>query len=486
MLPKILIVSAFALMIITIGILGLRRTRSFTDYFLGGGTIGPYMTAFTYGAAYFSAVLFIGFAGKIGWDFGLSGLWIALGNSVVGVLGVWWLMGNRIKQMSLDYKVQTMPEYFEKRYASRGFKLYSSAAIFVFLVPYSAAVFIGLSYLFKVNFNIDYSLALLFMGGFTALYLVMGGYKSMTMIDVIFGIIMATGAFVLLVSTIATAGGLSALLAGLRAIDPRLTQSVGPPGWWPLFALVFLTSVAPYAMPQLVQKFYAIKDRQSIRIGMVASTVFSLLIAVSAYFTGASIRVFLTAENTPAAFHDGKPVFDALMPELLTTVVPTSLGTLMLLLILSASMSTLAALVLISSSSVVKDLYAGFVNTRVSDKRLTLLMRLFSAFFVCVSVVLAYIRPATIVSILSISWGAMGAAFLGPFVWGILCQWITKAGAITASVAGLGSCLVLYATGTPAPQAGTIGMLISLVASPLVSALTRTNDGTFTSAQRPS
>jgi solute:Na+ symporter, SSS family len=486
MLLKTLIVSAFALMIITVGILGLRKTRSFADYFLGGGTIGPYMTAFTYGAAYFSAVLFIGFAGKIGWDFGLSGLWVALGNAVVGVLGVWWLMGNRIKQVSLDYKVQTMPEYFEKRYVSRGLKLYSSAAIFVFLVPYSAAVFIGLSYLFKVNFGIDYSLALSLMGGFTALYLVMGGYKSMTMIDVIFGMIMATGAFVLLVSTIATAGGLNALVTGLRTIDPRLTQSVGPPGLWPLFSLAFLTSVAPYAMPQLVQKFYAIRDRQAIRVGMVASTLFSLLIAVSAYFTGASLRVFLTAENAPAAFHEGKPVFDALMPELLAKVVPASLGTLMLLLILSASMSTLAALVLISSSSVVKDLYAGFINTKVSDRRLTLLMRLCSAFFVGVSVVLAYIRPATIVSILSISWGAMGAAFLGPFAWGILCRWITKAGAITSSVAGLGACLALYATGTPAPQAGTIGMLISLIVSPLVSALTKENSRPITSAQSSS
>ena len=318
------------------------------------------------------------------------------------------------------------------------------------------------------------------------MYVVMGGYKSMTMIDVIFGMIMATGAFVLLVSTIATAGGLNALMAGLRTIDPRLTQSVGPPGLWPLFSLVFLTSVAPYAMPQLVQKFYAIKDRQAIRIGMVASTLFSLLIAISAYFTGASIRVFLTAENTPAAFHEGKPIFDALMPELLTKVVPTSLAILMLLLILSASMSTLAALVLISSSSVVKDLYAGFINTKVSDSRLTLLMRLCSVFFVCVSVVLAYVRPATIVSILSISWGAMGAAFLGPFVWGILCKWITKAGAITSSVAGLGACLVLYATGTPAPQAGTIGMLISLIVSPLVSALTRENPSTITSTQSSS
>ncbi len=477
MLAKILIISAFALMIVTIGILGMRKTRSFADYFLGGGTVGPYMTAFTYGAAYFSAVLFIGFAGKIGWDFGLSGLWIALGNASIGVLGVWWILGNRIKQMSLEYKVQTMPEYFEKRYASRGFKLYSSAAIFIFLVPYSAAVFIGLSYLFKVNFGIEYSLALLFMGGFTALYLVMGGYKSMTMIDVIFGMIMAVGAFVLLVSTIGTAGGLTSLVAQLRVIDPKLTQVVGPPGLWPLFCLVFLTSIAPFAMPQLVQKFYAIRDRQAIRIGMVASTLFSLLIATSAYFTGASIRVLLTADNAPAAFHEGKPIFDALMPELLANAISPSLATLMLLLILSASMSTLAALVLISSSSVVKDLYAGFVNASVSDKRLTLLMRLCSAFFVCLSVVLAYFRPSTIVSILSISWGAMGAAFLGPFVWGILCKWITKAGAISSSVAGLGTCLTLYATGTPPPEAGTIGMLISLVVSPLVSALTKSRSG---------
>jgi SSS family solute:Na+ symporter/sodium/proline symporter len=468
---RYLIVAAFALMIITIGILGLRKTRSFADYFLGGGTIGPYMTAFTYGAAYFSAVLFIGFAGKIGWDFGLSGLWIAVGNALVGVLGVWWLMGYRIKRMSVDYQVQTMPEYFEKRYRSRGLKLYSSIAIFVFLVPYSAAVFIGLSYLFKVNFGIDYTAALIFMGVFTAFYLVLGGYRSMTMIDVIFGIIMAAGSFVLITSTVGRAGGLDAIIAQLRAVDPRLAAPVGPPGFWPLFSLVFLTSVAPYAMPQLVQKFYAIKDRQAIRIGMVASTAFSILIAVTAYFTGATARLFLSPETAPGAFQNGRPIFDALMPEFLTNVIPGSLSVLMLLLILSASMSTLAALVLISSSSVAKDLYAGFINRDVSDRGLTTLMRIGSGFFVILSVILAYFKPATIVSILSISWGAMGAAFLGPFVWGLVSPRMTKAGAIISSVGGLGTCLTLYATGTPPPQAGTIGMLVSLSLNPLVGIL---------------
>ena len=474
---KILIIIVYALAILLFGFLGLRKVRSFTDYFLGGRSVGAWMTAFTYAAAYFSAVLFIGFAGKIGWGFGLSGLWIAAGNTLVGVLGVWWLLGERIRRMSLAYQVTTMPEFLEKRYGSRALKLVSSLAIFIFLVPYSAAVFIGLAYLFNVNFHLTYALALGIMGVFTAFYLVLGGYKSMTMIDVLFGIIMCVGSAILIVSTIDKAGGLGRLTDGLAQIDPRLTAAVGPGGFWPLFCLIFLTSVAPYGVPQLVQKFYAIKDERAIRRGMIFSTLFAALIAGTAYFTGAAARLFLTPETAPNAFSGGKPVFDALMPEFLANVIPGSLSILMLLLILSASMSTLAALVLISSSSVAKDLYAGFIKTDVSDRDLTRLMRLLSAVFVLLSVVLAYLRPATIVSILSVSWGAVGSFFLGPFVWGLLSRRVTKAGAFVSSFLGLGVCLVLYLTGMQAPEAGTIGMMVSLAVNPVVSLL-GVNSGT--------
>ncbi len=240
MLLKIVVISIFTLVIIGIGVLGMRRTKSFSDFFLGGGVVGPWMTAFTYGTAYFSAVLFIGFAGNIGWNFGLSGLWVAIGNGLLGVLAVWYFMGYRIKKMSLEYGVQTMAEYFEKRYQSRGFKLFSSICIFVFFIPYSAAVFMGLSYLFQTTFQLDYVYALAFMGLFTAMYMVMGGYKSMTMVDVFFGIIMTIGVVVLFFSTLHEAGGLSNITSGLAAIHPQLTALVGPPGWWPLFCLVFL------------------------------------------------------------------------------------------------------------------------------------------------------------------------------------------------------------------------------------------------------
>ncbi len=466
---KIAVLIAYALMIIVVGIAGFRKTRSFSDFFLGGGNVGPWMTAFTYGTAYFSAVLFVGFAGKIGWGFGYSGLWIAVGNTLVGVLGVWWLLGRRIKKMSVEYGVHTMAEFFDKRYDSPFLKLFCSICIFVFFIPYTAAVFMGLSYLFRSTFGIDYVLALVLMGGFTAIYIVLGGYRSMTIIDVIFGIIMLIGVSVLLGSIINSGGGLANITNGIAAIDPRLTEIVGPPGWWPLVSLIFLTSVAPMAMPQLIQKFYAIKDDRSIRIGMIASTCFALIVTSIGYFSGATTRFFLTPETTPMAFDNGKPLFDALMPELLTNIVPDALSVVMLLLILSASMSTLAALVLISSSTLSKDFYAGFVNKGVSDKHLTLLMRFCSAIVVLLAVVLAYFRPSTIVSILGISWGAIGSAFLGPFLWGLFSRRMTRAGAISSAILGLGVCLTLYATGTPSPQAGTLGMIVSLVVNPAVS-----------------
>ncbi|MBM3435995.1 MAG: sodium:solute symporter family protein, partial [Bacteroidetes bacterium] len=353
MVIKVILISLYALMTLVIGYIGMRRTRNFKDFFHGGGNVGPWMSAFSYGTAYFSAVVFIGFAGKVGWGFGYSGIWIGIFNGLMGVLGVWALLGWKIKKVSVEYKIDTMSEFLEKRYSSPFLKLFASIAIFVFLIPYSAAVFIGLSYLFTYSFpGIQYWHTVVFMGVFTALYLVMGGYKSMAIVDVIFGMIMTAGVIILGVVTIGKGGGLNNITEGLNRINPGLTSVVGPPGWWPLLSLIVLTSVAPFAMPQLIQKFYAIRDKRSVYIGMIASTLFSLLIGVVAYFMGSTSRFFLNPQNAPSAFStEGAPNVDALMPVMMTTVIPDSLSVVVLLLILAASMSTLASLILISSSS---------------------------------------------------------------------------------------------------------------------------------------
>lgn len=465
MLARYIAVGCYTLLIVVIGLLGHRKTKNFNDYLLGGGKVGPWMTAFSYGTAYFSAVLFIGFAGSIGWSFGLSGLWVALGNSIIGVLGVWLLLGNRIKQAAVKYNVYTMPGFLEARYGSRAIRLFTSISIFVFMIPYTAAVFMGLSYLFEVTFALPYIYVLLFMGVFTGVYLVLGGYKSMSMIDVFFGMIMTVGVIVLLTFTLREGGGLTSIVGNLKAINPALAAPVGPPGFIPLASLVFLTSIAPFAMPQLVQKFYAVKDRKAVKTGMTASTVFALLVTGTAYFIGSLTRLFLNPGSNPAAFNAaGAPNFDALMPEMLSTVVPSALSVVILLLILSASMSTLAALVLISSSTLTVDFYRGMMKPGASDRTLTGLMRLGSAFFIVLSMLLALLRPAVIVTILSISWGAIASVFLGPFIWGILGRRTGRTGALAASILGLGTCLTLFVVLGPGktPLAGSIGMLVSL------------------------
>ncbi len=468
-------VLGYAVLIIVVGILGSRKTRSFSDFLLGGREVGPFMTAFSYGTAYFSAVLFIGFAGKIGWGFGLSGLWIAAGNSIVGVALVWWVLGSRVKKVTSEYGVHTMPELLEARYGSKGLRLFTSLSIFVFFIPYSAAVFMGLSYLFTSNFGVSYEMMVLMMGALTAIYLVLGGYKAMAMIDVVFGMVMVAGVVILLWCCIDRGGGMTQIVTDLRAQDPLLTAPVGPGGFRSLFFLVFLTSIAPFAMPQLVQKFYAIKDDRSVRIGMIASTVFALIVTGTAYFTGALTRIFLTPESTPEAFADGKPVFDALMPELLSAVMPPALGIVIFLLILSASMSTLAALVLISSSTITKDLYAGFIRKDATDRRLTLMVRGASVFFIMLSMGLALLKPAVIVTILVVSWGAIGSVFLGPFAWALIGRRVDRTGAFAAAVLGLATCLIIFVVGGPkeVPMAGSIGMIVSFLAAPLVTGIAR-------------
>jgi len=471
MIARYLTVIGYTVLIIFIGIYGSKRTKSFKDFMLGGGKVGPWMTAFSYGTAYFSAVLFIGFAGKIGWGFGLSGLWIAIGNTLLGVLGVWLLLGNKIKKTAATLNISTMPEFLEARYNSPFLKLFASIAIFIFFIPYTAAVFMGLSYLFESNFHLPYTYVLLFMGILTGTYLVLGGYKSMAMIDVIFGIVMTVGVFILLGSTISKGGGLPDIFQSLKEINPKLVSTVGPPGIWALLSLVCLTSIAPFAMPQLVQKFYAVKDQRSVKIGTIASSIFALIVTGTAYFTGALTRIFLTPENNPAAFIEGKPVFDVLMPELLVTVIPEVLSVIILLLILSASMSTLAALVLISSSAITKDLYHGFLNKSASDKTLTVLMRAGSVFFIALSIILALFKPAVIVTILAISWGAIASVFLGPFIWGLFNKKVNKIGAIFSSVGGLAICIFLFILWGKkmVPQAGSIGMISSLLLAPVFS-----------------
>ena len=457
------------------GYTSMRKTCTVSDFFLGGRTVGPWLSAFAYGTTYFSAVIFIGYAGKVGWGFGLSDLWIVIGNTFLGSLLAWWLLARRTRQMTARLNAMTMPEFLEARYDSRGMKIFAALVIFIFLVPYSAGVYMGLSYLFEQVLGIPYLYATLAMCLLTGVYLVMGGYRAVALTDFIQGTVMIFGVFMLLYYVVGSpqVGGLASGIHKLSQINPQLVTPVGPPGLLSLAGLVILTSLGVFGLPQMVQKVYAIKDEKSIRPAMLVSSFFALVVTFGAYFTGSLGRLFFETMPLDAA---GKPNPDLIMPQIINTTLPETGVAIILLLVLSASMSTLASLVLVSSSSVAIDLLKA-LKPGLAARRGVPLMRLFCVIFIGLSLAMALKKPTIILSLMAMSWGTISGAFLAPYVLGLFWKGVTRAGAWAGAITGLSISIVfsLYykLDAGVIPLVGSVSMLVPLVVVPLVSLITK-------------
>jgi SSS family solute:Na+ symporter len=473
----VIFLGVFLVLMVFAGIWGMKKTSSVNDFFLGGRTIGPWISAFAYGTSYFSAVVFIGFAGKLGWGFGLNALWIALGNALIGSLAAWLVLGKRTRIMTMKLSAMTMPEFLEKRYGCNYIKMYAAVIIFIFLLPYSASVFKGLGYLFEANFNISFDLALLIMTLITGLYLVLGGYFAITLTDFIQGIIMLAGSVLMVLFISGINGGLAATisLAAEKYIEhvPSLPSSA----WLVLGATVIMTSFGIWGMPQMVQKFYSIKDEKTIYIAAAVSTVFALIIVFSAYVTGSFLHVFFDAP----LMLNGKPAFDLMIPELLTRTLPELLMAVILLLVLSASMSTLSSLVLVSASAVSIDLYQGYIRKNASKKETLFVIRLLSAVFIILSLLIAKYNFSFIVTLISLSWGVVSGSFMAVYVYGLFSKKVSRAGAWAGLLTGIITEITLFSVLGPdkAPIAAVAAMAVPFLTVPLVSAFTKKPDEKF-------
>lgn len=469
---KFFILGLYFAILIAIGFYNLRKSKDVGGFFLGNRSVGPWLSAFAYGTTYFSAVIFIGYAGKVGWGFGLSDVWIIIGNAFIGTYLAWKVLARPTREMTVRLNAMTMPEFLAARYDCPYFRTVGALLIFIFLVPYSASVYMGLSYLFEQVFQINFTTALLFMAGLTAIYLVLGGYFAVTMTDFIQGLLMLGGVFVLLYYVFASepVGGLVTGINRLAAIDPRLVSPAGP-NWWGLLSLVVLTSLGPWGLPQMVQKFYAIKDERSIRPATIVSTIFALVVATGAYFTGAFGRLFF---DNQMPLLNGSPNPDLIMPQIISQYLPPWVGLLLLLLVLAASMSTLASLVLVSSSAVAIDLVQGSAPG-LSRRTVVALMRFLCVCFIGLSVYIA-LKPTIILVLMSLSWGTVAGAFLAPYLYGLYWRRTTKAGAwagmLTGLLLSLGLSFYYNLDGNLIPTIGSLAMIIPLGVVPLVSLLT--------------
>jgi SSS family solute:Na+ symporter len=476
------LVAAFIIAMIGLGVWGMGRIRTPTDFFLGGRQIGPWASAFAYGTSYFSAVVFIGFAGQFGWNYGLDALWIAAGNTVVGVLAAWVILAKPTRRMTRNLDALTMPEFFAKRYQAPVLRVVAAGIIFLFLLPYSASVFKGLSHLVEINFQdlLSYEAALFIMCVSTGLYLTLGGYFAVAIADLIQGLIMLAGAVVMVIVLVGQGGGFTAVIQAMSAnvfVDVSLSPK---PSWWILWSVVFMSSFGPWGLPQMVHKFYAIKSERHITTATIVATVFATVTVFAAYFTGALTRVFF-ADGLPASALTREQSgtvgvqYDVLVPELLTAQLPEVLMAVVLLLVLSASMSTLSSLVLVSSSAISVDLRAGRAGPEATPTQSLRIMRWMAAVFIAISFVIANNEFAFIVTLMSLSWGAVAGAFLAPYVYGLFWRSATGTAAFAGMLTGLGIAVVwggyLVVSGRPelTPVAASVAMVVPFFVIPVVS-----------------
>ena len=483
MVIKIILLLSFVVITVCIGIYARKKTMDVNQFVLGSRNIGPWMSAFAYGTTYFSAVIFVGYAGQFGWKYGISATFIGIGNALIGGMIAWIVLARRTRLMTHHLGSATMPDFFEKRYGSKNLKIAASAILFIFMVPYTASLYNGLSRIFGMAFNIDYAVCIVAMAALTAIYVIAGGYFAAAVNDFIQGIIMLVGIVAIIVAVLSGQGGFSAALNGLSRIpdasgNTGVFASLLGPDPWGLLGVVVLTSLGTWGLPQMVHKFYAIRDEKSIVKGTVVTTVFALIIAGGCYFLGGFGRLF----DAPALYSDaGKIMFDRIVPSILTTLPDILIG-LAAILVLAASMSTLASLVLTSSSSLTLDFIKGNIIKRMTEQKQVLTIRILLAFFIFVSVVLALIQYKSsvtfIAQLMGISWGALAGSFLGPFLFGLYWKRTTKAAVWVSFITGVGITVsnMLFGYISSPINAGVLAMLVSLVIVPVVSLMTKPPD----------
>jgi len=480
---KIMMLAVFFAVMIGIGMYCRRHSTDVSGFVLGGRSVGPWLTAFAYGTSYFSAVVFVGYAGQFGWKYGIAATWAGIGNTIIGSLMAWVILGRRTRIMTQHLDSATMPQFFEARFGSPALKIAASVITFIFLIPYTASLYNGLSRLFGMAFDIDYTVCVIVMAVLTGIYVIAGGYMATAINDFVQGIIMLFGISAVILAVLNSKGGFLAALDGLARVSdetvsttPGVFASFFGPDPVNLLGVVILTSLGTWGLPQMVQKFYAIRSEKSIATGTVVSTFFSLIIAGGCYFLGGFGRLFSDQIDIKA---NG---FDSVIPTMLSGL-PDILIAVVVILVLSASMSTLSSLVLTSSSTMTLDLLKGRFIQEMDEKKQVFVMRCLIVVFVAISVVLAIIQYKSsvtfIAQLMGVSWGALAGAFLAPFLYGLYWKGASRAGVwccfifstvvMLANVVARSSFPVLIQSPI---NAGAFCMLAGLVIVPVVSVFT--------------
>lgn len=462
-------IAVYIAAMIVIGIYSGRKSKSIADFTVGGRNAGAWLSALSYGTAYFSAVMFVGYAGGTGLQYGLWGVAAGIGNAVFGSWLAWRVLARRTRDVSARLKIKTMPQFFDARYQSKAMKTFVAIVIFIFLVPYSASVYKGLASVADVLLGIDVTLCMLIIAVVAILLLLLGGYVAQARADFVQGIVMMFGVALLIFFVLRSeqVNGFAGLAAYAKTASglPKLSASQAVS----LIATVLMTSFGTWGLPQMIQKYFGIKDDKQARRGIVISTFFALLVAGGGYFIGSLCHLFFTKETIPAQ--------DYIVPTMLRLVrMPSVLLGVVLVLLIAASVSTLCSITLSASSTLSMDLIKARLKPAMTDQKISLLTRVLCVVFVIGSYIVAN-TDTPILDMMSYSWGIISGSFLAPYVVALYWKKMNRAGAWAGMWSGFLIALIpavsklLALVGVSAPVVGKLAGLgpVFAVAAMLIS-----------------
>lgn len=458
-----LVIAVYAVFMVGIGLLNSQHAKGMAEFTVGGRNAGAWFSALSYGTAYFSAVMFIGYSGGSGWSFGLWSILVGIGNAVFGSLLAWMVLARRTREVTRRLEIKSMPQLFEMRYQSQGMKWFSAIVIFVFLLPYSASVYKGLTSVCSVLLNIDERVCMVMIAIASAVVLVLGGYVATLKADFMQGFVMMFGVAVLIVMVV-----ISPQVGGLSSGVNHMSEYMKTHGMSPLtakmalslIATVLMTSFGTWGLPQMVHKYYGIRDDREARRGTYISTFFALLVAGGGYFIGSFSHLFF-GDRMP----DGGK--DYIIPNMLDQAgLSNILIGIVLVLLISASVSTLSSIALTACSTVSMDLVKSKLRPRITDKKLALLTRVLCLVFVAVSYAVAN-YPTPILEMMSYSWGIISGSFLAPYVIALYWKGMNRAGAWAGMLGGFSTAFFpVAASGFTTPDGpiyACAAMLVSLL-----------------------
>ncbi len=419
----------YVLIMVIVSLMSRRGSKDVSDFTVGKRNANAWFSAFSYGTAYFSAVMFIGYAGTTGWNYGLWGVLPGLGNAIFGALFAWLVLANRTRDITRHHDIRSMPQFFEKRFGDKVMKQFCVFVTFIFLLPYSASVYKGLTSVCSILLGVDEILCCVIIAVVAALLVVLGGYMATLKADFLQGIIMVGGVIALIVVIMRSeqVGGLTNGISNI--IDKTSQLQLTAKDHISLWATVLMTSFGTWGLPQMIHKYYGIKDKAEVTRGTVISTLFCLIIAGGGYFIGSLSRLF------PEAFANG--VYDNIIPNVLSLAnVPTVLLGIILVLLISASVSTLASITITAASTLSMDFIVPVCMKKVSGEKAGTVSKIVSVIFILLSFVIAITPGTPILVMMSYSWGIISGSFMAPYILSLFWKKLNRAGAWTGMIGG--------------------------------------------------